>query len=110
MPFDGGIQQVVLDRFYKSLLNNPKSWHGSKYGDTPRVRPKDDALRYRLIQHNGTKYVRYFAFDMDDKAKPASDRSKWTNEKPETLAERCGVKFISDRCLTAWQDANLPRP
>jgi len=64
-------------------MNNPNASHGNRHGvfQPPVKMVKKKALRHRLVQFNGPKYLSYLVFDID---------------RPEAVL--------------AWQDANLPRP
>jgi hypothetical protein len=70
-------------RLIGKLMNTPRATNGNRGGvfQPPVAMSKAKALKHRLIQFNGPKYLSYLVFDID-RAEAA----------------------------LAWQDANLPRP
>src|SRR5712672_2678650 len=70
-------------RLRDKLMKNPRASNGTRHGvfQPPVAMAKSKALRHRLVQFNGPKYLSYLVFDID-------------------RAE----------AVLAWQDANLPRP
>src|ERR1700731_4800980 len=71
-------------RLRSKLMREPRATNGRRGGQfqRPVVMSKAKALKYKLIQFNGPKYISYVLFDIDD--------------RPDAVL--------------AWQDANLPRP
>jgi Replicase family/Primase C terminal 1 (PriCT-1) len=70
-------------RFCEKLMRSPRASNGNRGGvfQPPVTMAKAKALKHRLIQFNGPRYISYLVFDVD---RPAA--------------------------ALAWQDANLPRP
>ena len=64
-------------------MRSPRASNGNRAGvfQPPVTMAKSKALKHRLIQFNGPRYISYLVFDID---RPAA--------------------------MLAWQDANLPRP
>jgi len=74
---------AVGQRFCKKLVRSPRASNGNRGGEfqPPVAMVKTKALKHRLIQFNGPRYISYLLFDVD---RPAA--------------------------ALAWQDANLPCP
>ncbi len=74
---------AVGRRFCEKLMRSPRASNGNRAGvfQPPVTMAKSKALKHRLIQFNGPRYISYLVFDID---RPAA--------------------------MLAWQDANLPRP
>lgn len=78
-----GNKDLVGQRFCEKLMRSPRASNGNRGGvfQPPVAMAKAKALKHRLIQFNGPRYISYLVFDVD---RPAA--------------------------ALAWQDANLPRP
>ena len=78
-----GNEDLVGQRFCEKLMRSPRASNGNRGGvfQPPVAMAKAKALKHRLIQFNGPRYISYLVFDVD---RPAA--------------------------ALAWQDANLPRP
>src|ERR1051326_36482 len=61
---------AVGQRFCKKLVRSPRASNGNRGGEfqPPVAMVKTKALKHRLIQFNGPRYISYFVFDVDRQA------------------------------------------